>query len=461
VVISCTSRTLRQELVVDAHDPDAAAVPLRPRRPGIEDVAEHQRVPGGDRWLLVTNDGAAEFRMLASAGADWVELVPARRDERLESCQAFAGGLVLGWRRHGRPVVELRDPDASLGSAVEVAVPPSPNADPGAWTVRLGPNPDYHAVAVVVETTSFVHPAAFLLVPFGPAAGAGPHRVIHRQEAPHHDPERYVTRRISVPARDGTEIPVTLAHRADLDPRAAGGAPALYTGYGSYEACDWPEFDRALPVWLDQGLVFARAHIRGGGEGGRNWWLQARMHAKATTFTDYVDVADALVEQGWLAADRIASRGLSAGGLLQGAVLSMRPDRWAAVVAEVPFVDCVNSMLDDSLPLTVGEWEEWGDPRDPADYAAMRGYTPYENLPVPPPGGLPAILVTGAVHDPRVLVHEPAKWVAALRSALDGAESVLFRVETGAGAHAGPAGRFAYLDYEAEVMAFVLEALQV
>ncbi|HEX7992322.1 MAG TPA: prolyl oligopeptidase family serine peptidase, partial [Streptosporangiaceae bacterium] len=184
--------------------------------------------------------------------------------------------------------------------------------------------------------------------------------------------------------------------------------------------------------------------------------------SKQTTFTDFIDVAD------WLAGDagggsrlvdgtRIVSRGLSAGGLLQGAVYSMRPDRWRAVVAEVPFVDVVTTMLDPSIPLTINEWDEWGDPRDPDDYAIMLAYSPYDN---PPDDPRPSLLVTGAVNDPRVAVHEPAKWVAKLRAtAGEDSKQILFRVELGAGAHTGPSGRFAQANYEAEVHAFVLNAM--
>jgi oligopeptidase B len=240
-------------------------------------------------------------------------------------------------------------------------------------------------------------------------------------------------------------------------------------GYGAYESCSDPEFSLGLPSLLDRGVVYAIAHIRGGGEGGRNWWQQGRLRSKPTTFTDFIDVAD------WLAGDgtaggsaggtalvdgsRIVSRGLSAGGLLQGAVYSMRPDRWRAVVAEVPFVDCVTTMLDPSIPLTINEWDEWGDPRDPDDYACLRSYSPYDN---PPAGQRPALLVTGAVHDPRVAVHEPAKWVARLRATAEpGSGPLLFRVELGAGAHTGPSGRFAQANYEAEVHAFVLDTMGI
>ena len=452
VLVGATSRTTRQEWAIDAGDVAAAPVPIRPRVAGVEDTVEHEAGGSGGRWLVVTNERAPEFSLLSAEVADWrdgrpvwTDLVPGRDGERLDSCDAFAGYLVLGWRVDAQPVFEVWrvDPEGLAG-------PSTLRTTPGT-TLRLGPNHEYAAEGVVVEGTSLIDPSTWSLVPFE----GRDWRVVHRAEAPGHDRSRYVTERISVPARDGTPVPVTLAYAAStgLD----GTAPALIWAYGAYESCDWPEFDPAVPEWLDRGFVYVQAHVRGGGEGGRAWWDQGHLEAKRTTFTDLVDVADGIAARGLVDGDRIATRGLSAGGLLQGAVLTERPDRWRAVVAEVPFVDCVNSMLDDSVPLTVNEWEEWGDPREPAAYRWMRDYTPYENLPAPP---WPALLVTGALHDPRVLVHEPAKWVAKLRAHAEPDAVVLFRAETGPGAHAGPAGRLAHLDYEAEVMAFVIEAMR-
>ena len=275
-----------------------------------------------------------------------------------------------------------------------------------------------------------------------------------RVEAPGHDPTRYVCETLQFTAPDGTAVPATVIRRRDtlLD----GTAPALVYGYGAYEYTFEPDWDPALPSLLDRGVVFVHAHVRGGGEGGRTWWLDGRLDAKQHTFDDFVAVADGL--DGLVDGSRIASRGLSAGGLLQGVVFSQRPDRWRAVVAEVPFVDVVTSMLDASIPLTVNEWDEWGDPRRREDFDWMLAYSPMDNL--PPPGGRPDLLVTGAVHDPRVMVREPAKWVAALRdSDPDWSPRCLFRCELGAGSHVGPSGRFGHLDYEAEVYAWILDRL--
>ncbi len=451
VIVGATSRTTRQEFALDARDAAAEALPLCGRVAGVEDTVEHQRTERGGRWLRVTNDGAPEFRLLTADVADWAagravwrEVVGRRAAQRLESCHAFSGHLVLGWRAEAQPVLEIW---AVHGD--EVAMTRRLRNQPSG-TLRLGTNRVYDAEGIVVETTSLIDPSKWHRVPFE----GGEPETVHRAVAPGYDRSRYVTERVLLPAQDGIPVPVTLAYAVDtpLD----GTAPGLIWAYGAYESCDWPEFHHTLPEWLDRGFVYALAHVRGGGEGGRTWWDQGHLDAKVTTFTDLIDVADALVGQGFMASDRVATRGLSAGGLLQGAVFTMRPDRWRVVVAEVPFVDCINSMLDDSVPLTVNEWEEWGDPHQAAAYAAMRTYTPYENL---PHGRWPTMLVTGALHDPRVLVHEPAKWVAKLRSVAAEDAVVLFRAETGPGAHTGPAGRYAALDYEAEVMAVVIDAV--
>ncbi|MEK9665452.1 MAG: prolyl oligopeptidase family serine peptidase, partial [Candidatus Nanopelagicales bacterium] len=225
-----------------------------------------------------------------------------------------------------------------------------------------------------------------------------------------HSSDDYVGDVISATAPDGWPVPVVITRHREtpLD----GTAPCLLYGYGSYESVDDPWFDTWVLSFLDRGVVVAKAHIRGGGEVSRQQWLDGHLMSKRNSFVDFIAAADRLAD-GVVDGGRMVSRGLSAGGLLQGAVYAMAPKRWAGVIAEVPFVDCVNSMLDPDIPLTVNEWEEWGDPRKPDERAYMESYTPYLNL--PEVNDRPPLLVTGAVFDPRVLVHEPAKWVAALR----------------------------------------------
>lgn len=459
-VIESASRDTTEVRLIPLADPlclrtPSAPIVVRPRQRGVEYHVDHARAG----WLyLVTDDGEPEFtlRRAPARGPDtghWEGLgcpavAPARRDTRLLGCDVVGEHLLLRLRRGGMPLLAITDLD---GQNV-IEVPPSLSAG----SMRVEHAEDYDAGSVIIVEESLIEP----LVWYKLDLATGEREMVKRREVPGYDPADYRTERVTAPARDGTPIPVTLAYHAatPLD----GTAPCLLYGYGAYEACCDAKFSVGLPSLLDRGVVYAIAHIRGGGEGGRNWWFQGRLRAKPTTFTDYVDVAD------WLAGDggapalvdgrRIVSRGLSAGGLLQGAVYSMRPDRWRAVVAEVPFVDCVTTMLDPTIPLTINEWDEWGDPRDPDDYACIRSYSPYDN---PPLGPRPALLVTGAAADPRVSVHEPAKWVARLRAtaAADDAAPLLFRVELGVGAHTGPSGRYAQASYEAEVHAFILNAM--
>jgi oligopeptidase B len=447
VLIETACRDTSETWLVAAGDPTAAPTVVLPRRKGVEYRVDH----GGDLLYLVTNEGAEEFQLLSApvGSPQWSVVAAARPGERLHHCHVLAGHLVLELRRDGFPL--LRVVDRTSGAEHEV------QADIPAGRLELFPGSGeeaeipYDAGSVIVRVDSLVEPPRWYEVDLN----TGERTLRKAARVPGYDPAAYRTERRRAPAADGTMVPVTLAWRSDtaLD----GTAPALLWGYGSYESSDDPAFDEALPSLLDRGVVYALTHPRGGGELGRRWWLDGRLAAKSNTFTDHIAVADWLAETSVVDGSRIATRGLSAGGLLQGAVLARRPDRWRVVVAEVPFVDVVNTMLNPDIPLTVMEWDEWGDPREPEAFRFLRAYSPYENLPV---GRRPALLVTGAVHDPRVMVHEPAKWVARLRSTAGADDGpLLLRVEMGVGAHTGPSGRYAHFRYEAEIYAFVLDHL--
>jgi oligopeptidase B len=459
IIITSESRDTTEVWLIPASRPLTAPAVIEPRQRGIEYRVDHAADPaGGDGELwIVTDFGSAEFTLMrapaaAPGRANWVSsgcpaAAPARADTRLVRCDAFAGHLLLTLRRGGAQLLAITGPDSRDVTEIRPALT--------AGLIAVQHATDYRAGSVVIVEQSLVEPPRWSALDLT----TGERHELKRAKVPNYDAGRYRTEQISAQAADGTRMPVTLAYRFDtpLD----GTAACLLYGYGAYEACWDPEFDASLVSALDRGVVYAIAHVRGGGEGGRQWWQQGRLRAKPTTFSDFIETAD------WLAGDaagsvplvdgsRIVSRGLSAGGLLQGAVYSRAPGRWRAVVAEVPFVDCVTTMLDPGIPLTITEWDEWGDPRDPGDFACLRSYSPYDN---PPPGHRPDLLVTGAVHDPRVLVHEPAKWVARLRETDAAGSRVLFRVELGAGAHTGPSGRFGHLRYEAEVYAFVLSTM--
>jgi oligopeptidase B len=460
VIIWSANRDTSEVWVLDAADPTSVPRSVGGRRRGVEYHAEHVLHPdGSDELLLVTNDGAPEFRLtrcpVPRAGdqdsSAWSPVRPEDPAERLEQVDAYVGHVVLTSRVGGRNQLRILPLDDLAGDGL-VVLPVSEIASLSAPDDR---NVEHDVDRIIVVDESYLMPPVWSELSL--ATGERTERL--RKEAPGFDPAAYVGEQRSFASADGTLVPATILRHVDT--RLDGSAPCVMYAYGAYESV-FPdqEWDPAIPSLLDRGVVYVHAHVRGGGEGGRRWWLDGRMEHKQHTFDDHLAVADGLAAAGLVDGSRIATRGLSAGGLLQGAVFSQRPDRWRAVVAEVPFVDVLTTMLDPTIPLTVNEWDEWGDPSRPEDYAWLAAYSPYDNL--PPPGGRPDLLVTGAVHDARVMVWEPAKWVAALReSDPEWAPRCLFRVETGAGAHVGPAGRFAHLAYEAEVYAWLLDKLGV
>ncbi|MEY3734011.1 MAG: hypothetical protein RL347_1370 [Actinomycetota bacterium] len=441
IVIASHSRTTSECWTVV----DGEAVSLRPRVADVEYDVEWDR----DRWLVLSNADEVEFALTAEASptAPALEI----RDGRLHDMVAFDDAIVTYSRVDGQPRIRILERDGTLRHDI---TPESAGS-----SLRLGHNDDPHAPFVTVVTESFTDPTRWWDVDLI----TGERRLRHEREVSGYDASAYVNELTYATASDGWRIPIVVTRHRDtpLD----GTAPCLLYGYGSYESVDDPWFDPGVIPLLDRGVVYAKAHIRGGGEVGRQQWIDGHLLAKRNSFTDFIAAADHLAD-GLVDGTRIVGRGGSAGGLLQGAVYAMAPRRWAGTIAEVPFVDCVNSMLDPDIPLTITEWEEWGDPRIPEQRAYMESYTPYLNL--PDPQDRPPLLVTGALHDPRVLVHEPAKWVAGLRhsdpehgdraSATDRG-SVIFRVETGEGSHGGQAGRYAALADESQVIAWALAAM--
>ncbi len=449
VVIHTANRDTSEVWLVDAHNPETPVRCVEARRRGVEYACEHARTAAGEQLLIVTNDGAQEFRLmsapLASPGRDnWVEVVPEDPAERLYEVTAFAGHVVTTLRRDSSLMARayrLTDEGALVDPVDLTASYPS-------GTLELAHNELFDTQELQVVEESWIQPKSWYSVDLS----KGTRRRLREQDVPAYDASHYVAERFDAPVGD-VEIPITVVRHVDtpLD----GSAPCLLYGYGAYESCDDPEFDAALTALLDRGVVWAYAGIRGGGEGGRRWWLDGHLEHKQNTFSDHIAAANFLAG-GLVDGSRIVTRGLSAGGLLQGAVFSQAPQRWAGVIAEVPAVDILTTMLDPSIPLTINEWDEWGDPRKPDEYQWLLAYSPYDN---PPPAGTrPDLLVTGALHDSRVMVWEPAKWVAALRET-DPAWSprCLFRVELGQGAHAGPSGRYGHLRYEAEIYAWALD----
>ena len=280
--------------------------------------------------------------------------------------------------------------------------------------------------------------------------------VVKRQPVRGYDADLYESHRLWATAPDGEQVPISILHRHDL--ALDGTAPLFLYGYGSYELSVDPTFSVSRLSLLERGMVYAIAHVRGGGEKGRRWYDDGKLDHKRNTFTDFIACAEHLVSAGYTTPDRLVARGASAGGLLMGAITNFRPDLFRVIIAEVPFVDCLTTMLDASLPLTITEWDEWGDPAtDPAIYSYMKSYSPYDNVAATT---YPAILATAGLNDPRVQYWEPAKWVAKLRVTATGDAPLFLKTELGAGHH-GPSGRYETWKDEAFVLSFALDQVGI
>ena len=471
IVVMTGSSTTTEVHFLDAHEPTGDLVLFEARRHGIEYGVEHLRDHAGRRWWLkLTNEGALDFQLLArhEDDAQWRTLVGERRGTRLDAVEAFAGFLVLAERLDGCAalrIVSLAPGEDPFGDdLLERSYLVRGEAQPA--TVALGDNATYDTTQVRVVTTSL----ATLSLVGDVDVATGVLEVRKRQHVlGGYDPSRFVTGRLWVEASDGARIPVSVVARADvLKTNDAGElfapvpAPLLLYGYGSYEISMDPAFSTLRLSLLERGVIFAIAHVRGGGEMGRSWYEMGRLAQKATTFSDFVAVGRHLVAAGFSTPERLAARGGSAGGLLVGAAMNLAPDLFRCVVAEVPFVDVLTTMQDASLPLTVGEWEEWGDPAASATfYRLMKAYSPYDNVRAFNDDGsarrYPDLLATGGLNDPRVGFWEPAKWVLAVRDA--NPENVAYlKTELGAG-HGGPSGRYDAWRDEAQIVAFILDEI--
>jgi oligopeptidase B len=464
VLVALHSTNTAEWLAIPADDPTSAPRVVMPRREGVEYAVDHLDPEGQPGWFVVlTNDGALDFRVVAAPDTElgdpggWREIVPHRPGVRVEDVDAFASVLVLSERAQAETSVRVLPLDSGpdplggdlLARSWIVASPETPSST---W---LGPNLEARVSSIRIGRTSMVTPSRVLQIALDSQG-----ETLLKQEPVlgDFDPGRYTTYRLWAEAGDGVRVPISLVHRRDL----TLPAPCVLYGYGAYEHSIDPAFSHHRLSLLDRGAVFAVAHVRGGGEMGRAWYENGRMEHKTNTFDDFIACAHHLVAEGIARPDAVAGRGASAGGLLIGAVANAAPELFAALVAQVPFVDCLTTMLDEDLPLTVGEWEEWGNPlADEAAYTRMLAYSPYDNVSGQNPDGSPRtypnLLVTAGLNDPRVSYWEPAKWVAKLRY-LSPSTRVLLRTELGAG-HGGPSGRYDAWKEEALVLAFLLDAL--
>ncbi len=445
VYIGCSSSITDEIWLIPADAPETLPVCVEPRCEGVEyAVAHHQGT-----FLVLTNFDAENFRIMtttpeAPGREHWVELVGHRAEVMLTGFDVLDSHLLLFERTGG--VTRMSSRRWSDGQYRTLAQAES------VYTVWPGANPESSATVYRYGYSSMVTPPAVFIVDLE----TDERRLLRQTEVlGDFDPDRYETSRTWATATDGTRIPLSLVWRRD---RPSGPGPCLLYGYGAYESSVDPTFSSARLSLLDRGFVFAIGHVRGGGEMGRQWYLNGKLQHKPNTFDDMVACAGHLIDTGWTSARQLTLRGGSAGGLLVGAVVNRAPELFAAVVAQVPFVDVVNTMLDPSLPLTVTEWEEWGNPAATVEaYERMASYAPYENIGDNP---YPAVFATGGLTDPRVGFWEPAKWVQRLRRHTTSERPVLLWTEMEAG-HGGPTGRYAGWKDEARVLAFILWALGI
>ncbi|MBJ8344571.1 S9 family peptidase [Antrihabitans sp. YC2-6] len=446
------SKITTEGWMLESADPTGDFRIILPRREGIEYSVEHAVVGGEDRFLILLNDDvdgskAVNFFLAdapVSDPSDMTTLIEHRDDVRLEEVDAFADHLVLSYRREALTRLAIWPLTADgygefheLDFGLEL------------YSAGMSSNPEWSQPMLRVGLTSFITPTQ--VFDYDLATGT----LLLRKQQPvlgGYDPNEYEQQRDWVTAADGTKIPLSLVARKGV--LGSGPAPLLLGGYGSYEMSQDPGFSVARLSLLDRGMILGVAHVRGGGEMGRLWYENGKKLTKKNTFTDFVDCAQHLIDSGVTTADKMVATGGSAGGLLIGAVANLAPELFAGVLANVPFVDPLTSILDPSLPLTVIEWDEWGNPLADKDvYEYMKSYSPYENVEAK---DYPAILAITSLNDTRVLYVEPAKWVAKLRATKTGSTPLLLKTEMTAG-HGGVSGRYARWKEVAFEYAWVLQ----
>ena len=435
-----SSQTLATEYsYIRADQPDAAFRVLIPRERGHEYSANHF----GDYFYILSNDHAKNFRLMRTpvarpGRATWEEVIPHRADVLLEDFEFFKDFLVLSERKDGLVQLRVR-----------------PWSGPGEYYLDFG-EPAY--LAFVSTNREFDTPLLrYVYTSLTTPSSTYDYDMKTRQKTllkrdqilGGFDPANYVTERFYTTARDGARVPVSLVYKKGI----ARPAPLLLTGYGSYGSSSDPAFSSDRLSLLDRGFVFAIAHIRGGSEMGRAWYENGRQLQKKNTFNDFVDVADDLIRRGYTSSSKLFARGASAGGLLMGAVVNQRPELWRGVVAGVPYVDVITTMSDSTIPLTTGEYDEWGNPHDSTFYRYMLSYSPYDNV---ERKAYPNMLITAGLYDTQVLYVEPAKWTARLRAMKTDNNRLILRTNMEAG-HSGASGRYKRWHDVAFEYAFLLD----
>jgi oligopeptidase B len=430
---------------IDASRPDAAPAVFASREPDLKYTADHL----GGRFYVLTNWQAKNFRLMEAAEnrtdrSSWTDVIPARPDVLLEDFELFRDWLVLGERGNAMTRIRVVSWNGRSDRALEFDEP--------VYTVSLGYNPEPDSELVRFEYSSLTTPDST----YDCNMKTGEKILLKREEVRGgFDPGLYEARRLWATARDGVKVPISLVFRKGLE--TDGRNPLLLYGYGSYGYSEDPVFWSPVLSLLDRGFVYAIAHIRGGQEMGRDWYEDGKLLKKKNTFTDFIACAEDLVAEGYTSSDRLFALGASAGGLLMGAVTNLRPDLWKGVIAGVPYVDVINTMLDPDIPLTTSEYDEWGNPNIKEYYDYMMSYSPYDNV---EPKDYPALLVTTGLHDSQVQYWEPAKWVAKLRALKTDKNPLLLQVNM-SGGHGGASGRFERHRLTALEFAFMLDLLGI
>ena len=416
--------------MIDASKPASVFTVFQPR---MKDVL-YSVTPLADRFLILTNkDDAKNFKLMEcplnkTATTDWKEVVPVRKDVLLQSVEEFKDFIVLNERKDGLVKLRVR----SLKDQSEHYI----DFGEAAYSANFGANPEYNSTSLRYGYTSLVTPSSTYDYDMVTRA-----KTLKKQQEVlgGYDQKEYVTERLYATAKDGTKVPISLVYKKGI--KKDGKAPLLLYGYGSYGASMDASFGSTRLSLLNRGFVFAIAHIRGGQEMGRLWYEDGKLMKKINTFNDFIDCGEFLVREKYTSKQHLYAQGGSAGGLLMGAVVNMAPDLWHGVIAQVPFVDVVNTMLDESIPLTTNEFDEWGNPKNKDAYFYMKSYSPYENV---QKKNYPNILVSTGLHDSQVQYFEPAKWVAKLRDMKTDKNMLLLHTNMDFG-HGGASGRFDYL----------------
>uniref|UniRef100_UPI00286C7991 S9 family peptidase n=1 Tax=Sphingomonas sp. TaxID=28214 RepID=UPI00286C7991 len=438
IFISTGDNATSEVRFVTAADPAAPLTLIAPRQTNREYSADAAH---GKLWIL-TNDDHVNFRLAEAdptAPTDWTTVIPGSTQVYLRGVTAYRDHLAISQRVDGLDQLVLR-----TYSGEEARIP----FQEASYAAGFGGNPEFAPAAYRLVYSSMVTP----LTVYDYRPDSGELETLKVQEIPSgYDPSQYRTERLMVPARDGQQVPVSLVYPKGFEKNGTGKL-FLYA-YGAYGMAVPPSFGTARISLLDRGWAYAIAHIRGGDDLGYDWFLQGKLEQRTNSFNDFADVAKGLIAQGFTKAGNIAIEGRSAGGELMGAVANSDPDLWGAIIAGVPFVDVLNTMLDDTLPLTPGEWPEWGNPIiDKAAFDLIRSYSPYDNVTAQ---NYPPMLITGGLNDPRVTYWEPTKWAARLRATKTDGNLLLLKIEMGAG-HGGKSGRWEHLKEVAEAYAFAL-----